>query len=325
MHQIHVGWKTAALALALGTSLGLGACGDSEEEGDSASNNAANNAAANNHANHGTNNHANHDTNNSDANNSDANNALDNNATPQGSITLRFAARFGENDFACGQSYEGLGTSGATLTPDDLRLYVHNIRLVRADGSEEPLALTQDGAWQHEDLALLDFEDKSGPCSNGTTATRSEVTGEAAEGPYTGVRFTLGVPFELNHNDVTAAPSPLNLSGMFWSWNGGYKFLRLDTQEGFRIHLGSTGCQGEVGDISSCDHPNRAEYELTGFDPTTGTIVFDFASLLGGSDLSQNAPNTAEGCMSAPDDADCEPIFSRLGMAQPPQQFVFAE
>lgn len=317
MHQIHTRWKTAALLLAFGASLGLGACGDSSEEADSE---ATNNAATNNHANHGTNNHANHDT-----NNSDANNALDNNSAARGSVTLRFAARFGENDFACGQSYEGLGTSGTTLTPEDLRLYVHDVRLVRADGTEEPLALTQDGAWQYEDLALLDFEDKSGPCSNGTTATRHEITGEAPEGPYTGVRFTLGVPFELNHNDVTAAPSPLNLSGMFWSWNGGYKFLRLDTQEDFRIHLGSTGCQGEVGDISACDHPNRAEYALEGFDPTTGTIVFDFASLLAGSDLSQNAPGTAPGCMSDPSDTDCEPIFSRLGMAQPPQRFVFAQ
>ncbi len=33
---------------------------------------------------------------------------------------------------------------------------------------------------------------------------------------------------------------------MFWSWQLGYKFLRVDTADDeFRIHLGSTGCQSD--------------------------------------------------------------------------------
>ena len=75
-----------------------------------------------------------------------------------------------------------------------------------------PSCTEQDGLWQYENVALLDFEDKTGGCRDvGTVETNAQVVGTVPEGDYTGLTFDLGVPFELNHIDASTAPSPLNV------------------------------------------------------------------------------------------------------------------
>lgn len=148
--------------------------------------------------------------------------------TPTERVELRFAAMFGDAAFQCGRSYDGIGSTASRVTPTDLRFYVSDVALVDAQGRETPVALEQDGRWQLRNVALLDFEDGTGPCAGGTPDRRDRVIGTVPAGTYTGMRFTLGVPFELNHDDPTTAPSPMNLTAMFWSWQGGYKFLKLD-------------------------------------------------------------------------------------------------
>src|SRR5436190_1721230 len=83
------------------------------------------------------------------------------------------------------------------------------------DGKEVPLTLDQDGIWQHADLTMLDFENKVQPCNaEGTTLTNTVIRGVVAPATYTGVRFRLGVPFDMDHQNEATAPSPLNLTGM---------------------------------------------------------------------------------------------------------------
>src|SRR5690606_25468578 len=86
------------------------------------------------------------------------------------------------------------------------------------------------GLWQHENLALLDFEDKTGACANGTTPTNTSVRGTVPPGSYVGLAFDVGVPAALNELDAASSetPSPLNLTAMYWSWTTGYKYLRVD-------------------------------------------------------------------------------------------------
>ena len=38
----------------------------------------------------------------------------------------------------------------------------------------------------------------------------------------------LGVPFPLNHTDITTAPAPLDLTSMDWSWQSGRKFAKIE-------------------------------------------------------------------------------------------------
>src|SRR6202158_1925155 len=243
------------------------------------------------------------------------NNAL--NACQFTPVTLRFRGVVGDQPFECGSIYHGIGTTNGDIVPSDFRMYIHNIRLITADGKEVPLKLDQDGILQHDTVAMLDFENKVQPCNaEGTTLTNAMVHGMAPPGTYTGVHFLLGVPFNMDHQNVAIAASPLNLSAMFWSWQDGYKFLRIDTAfDNFRVHLGSTGCQLGPGNVvTRCTHPNVGEVRLDNFNPATNVIAVDMAALLSDSDIKSNQVNTAPGCQSDPDAHDCAPIFKNLGV-----------
>ncbi|PRQ08126.1 MbnP family copper-binding protein [Enhygromyxa salina] len=239
-------------------------------------------------------------------------------------VTLNFGASVGDQPAACGQSYTGLGSQGSTVEIQDLRYYVSEIELLDAQGNATPLTLDQDGLWQYADVALLDFEDGTAACQEaGTAELNNSVVGSVPDGDYTGVRFILGVPFDLNHQDLAAAPSPLSVPSMFWVWQGGHKFVRLDLRNdnpddnAWFWHLGSTGCTSdgpEAPPEAPCVRPNRLAVELPEFDWSAQTIVMDVGMLLEGVDVSQNTPMTAPGCMSAPDDPECMELFPKIGL-----------
>ena len=237
-------------------------------------------------------------------------------------VAVRFQATVGEEKFACGKTYAGVGTTKSTLSPRDFRFYVHNVSLIDDSGKAVPVQLAQDGKWQLDDVALLDFEDATGGCVNGTPDTNDRVVGTVPAGHYTGLRFTLGVPFRQNHTDLTTMPSPLNLTALAWVWNAGRKFARLDfastgMPRGFAIHLGSTGCTPnnvKTAPPVQCSEPNRAEVEFSTFDAQSDVVLADLAALLRATDIDTNQEKTAAGCMSSPEDSDCAGIFANLGL-----------
>jgi uncharacterized repeat protein (TIGR04052 family) len=151
----------------------------------------------------------------------------DHNAVTQ-HVALKFSAMVGTQNFACGKSYDNIGITKSRIIPSDFRFFVTGVELIDKTGKAVPVKLDQDEVWQYEDVALLDFEDGTGPCRNGNSGIHTEVTGTVPQGDYNGVRFTLGVPFKLNHGDPTIAPSPLNFTAMFWVWQSGYKFTKID-------------------------------------------------------------------------------------------------
>lgn len=238
-------------------------------------------------------------------------------------VELRFAAMVGAAPFSCeppGGAFANLGSARSPWRPLDFRFYLHDFELVAEGGAAVPLSLDQDGAWQHQRVALLDFESASGTCANGTAATNDRVRGRVrapAGARWVGLRFKLGVPASLNHQNPAAAASPLNLSTLFWAWQSGYKFLRLDGLSGanaFNIHIGSTGCTGDpmTGGVS-CTEGNRPEVTLMGFDPARSVVVADLARLVATTDLSANTG--APGCMSALNDPECRTILPALGIS----------
>jgi uncharacterized repeat protein (TIGR04052 family) len=259
-------------------------------------------------------------------------------------ITLRFAAEIDGKPMRCGEAYEAVGTTKVRVTPTDFRFFVSSVELLDRAGRAVTLHLEQDGVWQLDRIALLDFEDGTGPCRNGTPAVNTTIRGWLPRGDYVGVRFTLGLPFERNHADPTTAPAPLNNTAMFWNWQGGYKFLRVDlatprpspaattsntapntapmrghgtgAASGFPVHLGSTQCASPAPTQApmSCVNSNRVHVQLDSFDPARSVIVADIATVLARADLRINTPGTAPGCMSFPKDADCPPIMAALGL-----------
>ena len=235
---------------------------------------------------------------------------------------LTFRAVVGDRPFACGTVYDRVGKGSTTAELLDWRMYVHDIRLLRQGAGgmvEVPVELVQDGVWQYRNLVLLDFEDRVGECTNGTAPTNAEARFRAPAATYRGVRFRIGVPEELNHVDVATAPSPLNLSGLYWNWTGGYKFIRADAKTpglpSYNLHVGATGCNApDPQSPVTCTRKNVAEIELTNFDPLSAPVVLDYAALMQDTDLDSNTADTPMGCMSAPDDPDCQAIFANLGV-----------
>ena len=239
-------------------------------------------------------------------------------------VTIDFAVKVGTEEAACTAAapYAGLGSAGISASLNDIRFYVSNVRLLSGT-QEAPVTLDQDGTWQYMDVALLDFEDGTGGCAtNGNAATNSQVVGTVPPGTYDGISFDLGVPYALNHQDVTTVPSPLNVMAMYWAWAIGHKFLRVDFAidggGAWNVHLGSHMCDSPNPPSdppdSGCGKPNRARITLTGFDPAANTAVLDLAKLVEDSDLSANA-GMAPGCQSFPDDGDdCTPLYPNLGL-----------
>lgn len=242
-------------------------------------------------------------------------------------VSIQFRAAVGAKELACGQSYPGIGVTKSTITPRDFRFYVHNVRLVDAAGKEHAVELKQDDKWQLDNLALLDFENAIGSCANGTPQMNSAVVGTVdGGGSWTALRFTLGVPFEKNHTDLTKMPPPLNLTAMAWVWNAGRKFARLDfsstgVQRGYAIHLGSTGCtpnDSQTTVPTKCSEPNRLEVEFPHFDPASDAVIADIAALLQDSNVDEGG-RMMSGCMSGHSTRACAPLFSNFGLPFPDQ------
>jgi uncharacterized repeat protein (TIGR04052 family) len=247
-------------------------------------------------------------------------------------IELSFAAVVGGEPFVCGREYDNLGENNTSLVLSDFRFYVQEVELKNAAGVWVPVQLDEN-KFQTGGVALLDFEDGCGAMGN--PELNEFVTGTAPAGDYDGLSFKMGVPFAMNHVNSATARSPMNISTLFWNWQGGYKFLRIDSGQfsefDWRMHLGSTGCQGDPmdGGVTSCTNGNRVEVELGAFDASANIVVADYAALVEGAVLDQDQESDF-GCMSKPADTDCGPLFENLGLpfgdsGAGTQQFFSAE
>ena len=256
--------------------------------------------------------------------NPDAGPAADAAQGPQ-AVTINFEGKVGTMDAACGATYENLGVdSDESVEIKDLRFYVSNVRLINDASEEVAVELDQSSPFQTSNVALLDFEDGTALCVMGTTETNSTVTGTVPPGTYSGIVFDVAVPFDLNHLDLTALSSPLNISTMYWAWAIGHKFIRVDLdvlgpgnqRTPWNVHLGSQACgvMGQTPPTAECGLPNRPEISIAGFDPAADSVVFDLAPLIADSELRDNA-GMAPGCQSfAADATDCTPLFPNLGI-----------
>ena len=116
---------------------------------------------------------------------------------------------------------------------------------------------------------------------------------------------------------------------MYWSWQAGYKFARIDfapvggiTRPGddnfngtsFNFHLGSTACTGdaELGEGVSCEKANRPTIRLDNFK-LDKTIHIDYSRLVSEINLSIDQGGAA-GCMSGSTDPECLSMFTAIGL-----------
>ena len=99
---------------------------------------------------------------------------------------------------------------GQTFTVSNFKYYIGNIRLKKADGKSFFLP----------DYFLVDERDED---------SKQIMLTDVPEGNYTAVEFLIGVDSAHNCSGAQAgALDPVN--GMFWAWNTGYIFLKLEGQ-----------------------------------------------------------------------------------------------
>jgi uncharacterized repeat protein (TIGR04052 family) len=295
-------------------------------------------------------------------------------------ISIPFKAVANDQPIKCGINITGLGNgaggAGNTAKISDFRVFVHGITLITDQGIKIPVDLDDTLASQNTDVALLDFRDTADIdgvsaeiCPETTSGSTVEnpnkndtIKGSAVIDPaYTisSIQFTLGVPFNLNHENQADAVEPLRnpglASGMAWNWQYGYKFVGLDVlpvnnitrpEDGgwssnkWNIHLGSTGCEvnpnpnayeesEEIPELTPCLAPNRpvVTLPLEGHDLNNFAIQLDYAALVKTNNLSQDSGG-APGCMSGGTDPECEAIFEKFGLTwgdnQAVEQTVFS-
>lgn len=244
----------------------------------------------------------------------------------QQSFTIPFAAEANNVAIDCDTQLTGLGTENSNADVLDFRFYIHDIALTDADNNTYPFSLDVND-WQQANIALLDFANKDDSCSGATKDTHKEISGSVlapADTSFTGIEFTVGVPSDLNHEDRVEATTPLNITGLHWNWQNGYKFMRLDvapvggvnsgSETAWNFHLGSTNCSGDpqLDETVTCDRPNRPDIAINNFDPTSDTVLIDYGQLVLNSDLTTNMGHS--GCMSGATDPQCAAVFTQLGM-----------
>lgn len=251
------------------------------------------------------------------------------------SVSINFDAVVGDEDLVCSENgaakvYENLGTSNASASIADFRYFVSEVKLKMEDGTTQTLVLENNNNQYYSEVngsvAILDFEDNTGNCINrgNDSDIYTTITGEIeTNSEITGVEFTVGVPFELNHIEFPTIPA-LTKSSMSWSWASGRKFTKLEVNpvdsnntagDIFNFHLGSTSCSDADSDsyTDECIQANRVLISFDDFDPETQEIVIDYAQLLANVDIVDDQ-GYKSGCMSFLGDPECQSMFSAIGL-----------
>lgn len=118
-----------------------------------------------------------------------------------------------------------VNAAGETFSVTNFKYYVSNVKLIKDDGTKYEVP---------NSYFLIDAND-----TNSLIAELSNIPG----GKYTGIEYMIGVDSARNvSGSQTGALDPVN--GMFWSWNQGYIFMKLEGQSSassnnsFVYHIG---------------------------------------------------------------------------------------
>lgn len=138
--------------------------------------------------------------------------------TTTGSLRVEFDNIVGDRDLTLNTAtYQNAARENFTVST--LNYYISNIKLLKADGSS--FTVPQDSSY------FLIRE---------SNAASQEVTlNNVPAGEYTGVQFVIGVDSVRSVSDVSKRKGildelsgPTNTEAMYWDWNPGYIFLKLE-------------------------------------------------------------------------------------------------
>lgn len=198
-----------------------------------------------------------------------------------------------------------------------LQFFIHDIKFKTASGS-----------WVNAKLHPTISHSKAvaliGGLCDGKQIWQLSVNAPLNRNEIFGLQFSLGVPESLNHLNPLRQPSPLNQPDMFWSWQMGHKFLRLEmntnqqanqskmnTSEHWLLHVGATGCSSSSpvrSPQTSCKNPNVSTIQLPDYSASKKVFI-NMMSLIQGLNL-----NSKTSCQSSPNTPSCRTLLPRLGI-----------
>ena len=155
----------------------------------------------------------------------------------KGTINLEFDNIAGSQNFAFNTNYTN--AQGEQFKVDMLRYFISNVTLKTSDGNT--YTVPQDQSYFLIDEAL-------------TTSQTIKLLNIPA-GDYSELSFVIGVDSLRNTMDISRRTGALDIattaSGMYWTWNSGYIFFKMEgtsesaplegSEKRFRYHIGSFG------------------------------------------------------------------------------------
>jgi len=128
-------------------------------------------------------------------------------------IQMDFSFVYGNQDFVLNQVYNY--PNGYNVKYDNVLVYISNVFFIDDQGNKT----------KGPEIILADKAIDS-----------NAVEFKIPEGNYTQIEYSIGVPTELNGTDnpdfnaaLYSSDHPLSLNnGMYWAWNSGYRFVRVD-------------------------------------------------------------------------------------------------
>jgi hypothetical protein len=158
---------------------------------------------------------------------------------PTGSIKVKFDNVIGSKDLKLGTD-KYTNAAGEEFTIDILNYYISNIKLISATGNN--FTVPQDSSYFLIREGNVDSQE----------ITISNVTA----GNYTGIEFVIGIDSLRSVSDISRRKGildkdsgPTNEEAMYWDWNPGYIFLKLEgisdsatsANSRFYYHIGGFG------------------------------------------------------------------------------------
>ena len=241
-------------------------------------------------------------------------------ATPSSNQQINVQLLWQDAELDC-QSTFNAGQENKTWFVEQFQFFISNIEYGSEEAGWQKIDLTQT-PFQTSDTVLLGVNCKAGKQhstaeNKGNWTIKLESSTDVIIEDSNNIRFTLGVPFEVNHLNPISQKSPLNLPSMFWVWQTGHKFMRLElaaNNEQWLFHLGSTGCKSASvmrAPETKCLYPNQFYFELSVAKNSVDQLLLnvDLAELLNNVELTSSSS-----CQSEQGKKSCQQLFINLAL-----------
>lgn len=221
------------------------------------------------------------------------------------SDSVAFSLQFQDKKISCKQP----AVQGMELS--QFWFYLSQIKL-QVNGKWRDITLPKT-KWQHNNVALIGQHCSDNIEKNWQLTLNKD---ELVDGEK--LAFSIAVPFELNHQNPLQAQSIFDNGNMFWTWQQGYKSLRLDLKSdkaGWAYHIGAVGCKSPSvvrAPTKPCRILNHVNVEFVSFD-INKPIRINLARIIEGITLSKSTR-----CLSMPTQNSCGQLMINMTDNQSP-------